>query len=160
MDEREMSAVAEAANEEKEYVEEITDEASGLTDEEDVPADEISEEAHEPHLPDYAEIVESDLRALRAAYPELSEIKSITELENPLRYAELRDLGLSPKEAYLATGGHRKRADNRAHLSSAVPRGAGSPRSNMTQAELERARELFPGLGDAELHGLYKKVSI
>ncbi len=156
-----MSAAVEAANEENEYVGEVTDETAALTDEsEPVDTEEAPTATDEPHLPDYAEIVESDLRALRAAYPELGEIKSITELENPLRYAELRDLGLSPKEAYLATGGHRRRADNRAHLSSAVPRGAGSPRSNMTHAELERARELFPGLGDAELHGLYKKVSV
>lgn len=165
MDEREMStaeaameyaaadeeAAADVGTTEDSTVEEITEEAiTSAADEERAPTS----------VPDYAEIIESDLRALRAAYPELGGIKSITELENPLRYAQLRDLGLTPKEAYLATSGSRRRTDNRAHLFSAVPRSAGSPTSNMTHVELAGARELFPGLGDAELHGLYKRVTV
>ena len=110
--------------------------------------------------PDYALIVESDLNELRARFSELRGIRYITELEDPLRYATLRDLGLTPAEAYLATTERRLHTDNRSHLSSAVPRGAGGPTGSMSRTELERARDLFPGLGDAELHSLYKKVSV
>lgn len=107
---------------------------------------------------DYEAMMEDELRALKRDFPEMRDAVSITELESPIRYAELRDLGLSPREAYLATSGRRKRTDNRRHLFSAVPRGSGAPVSGMTHAELESARELFPGLGDRELMGLYKKV--
>ena len=166
MDEREMSAVdriAEPIDTAGERVEAADSEnisVSGEDADANVEACPEKAESEPAEIPDYSEIIESDLRALRAAYPELSKIQSITELENPLRYAELRDLGLTPKEAYLATSGGRRRADNRAHLFSAVPKGAGSPTSNMSHAELAGARELFPGLGDAELHGLYKKVTV
>lgn len=109
---------------------------------------------------DYAQLVHEDLMTLGGEFPEMRGADSITELRNPLRYAALRDLGLSPREAYLATGGRKIAHDTRGHLSSAVPRGAGAPRGTMSRSELERARELFPGLGDRELMGLYRKVSV
>ena len=56
---------------------------------------------------DYAAVAREDLRALKAEFPELAAIGSITELNAPLRYAELRDLGASPREAYLATAKRR-----------------------------------------------------
>lgn len=107
---------------------------------------------------DYEAIISAELASLTREFPEMRGITSITELDNPIRYAELRDLGLSPKEAYLATSGNRRRADNRRHLFSAVPAGSGAPNVGMSRAELESARELFPSLGDGELMNLYKKV--
>lgn len=135
-------------------------EATPETAEESSAADGVYVDGEEADAPDYALIVESDLNELRKRFPELREIKYITELENPLRYATLRDLGLTPGEAYLATTEKRRAADNRRHLSSAVPGGATGPMGSMSRIELERARDLFPGLGDAELHSLYKKVSV
>lgn len=108
---------------------------------------------------DYERVIREDLAELRSAFSELGNITSITELPNPMRYAALRDLGLTAREAYLATS-ERRTKDNRSHLSSAVPGGIGTPRSNMTRSELESARELFPGLRDGELIGLYKKVNL
>lgn len=108
---------------------------------------------------DYAALVEEDLRSLAEDFPEMRNAASIASLKNPLRYAALRDLGLTPKEAYLATEGRRRPADSRSHLSSAIPRATAAPVGGMSRSELERARELFPGLGDRELMGLYKKVS-
>ena len=108
---------------------------------------------------DYEKIMREDLLELKSSFSELGGIDSITELPNPMRYAALRDLGLTAKEAYLATS-ERKAKDNRSHLSSAVPGGIGAPRCNMTRSELEGARELFPGLRDGELIGLYKKVNL
>ena len=108
---------------------------------------------------DYERVIREDLLELRSAFSELGDITPITELPNPMRYAALRDLGLTAREAYLATSEARAK-DNRSHLSSAVPGGVGAPRSNMTRSELESARELFPGLRDGELIGLYKKVNL
>ena len=108
---------------------------------------------------DYERVIREDLLELRSAFSELGDITSITELPNPMRYAALRDLGLTAREAYLATSEARAK-DNRSHLSSAVPGGVEAPRSNMTRSELESARELFPGLRDGELIGLYKKVNL
>jgi hypothetical protein len=114
--------------------------------------------AEEAETIDYEAVIRDELQSLSAEFPRLRGISSITELENPIRYAELRDLGLSPREAYLATAGKRVLSDNRRHLSSAVPGGSGAPSCAMSRSELESARELFPGLGDGELMNLYKKV--
>ncbi len=108
---------------------------------------------------DYQKMMEDDLAALRAEFPELMTISHIAELDNPMRYAELRDLGLSAKEAYLATSRPKPTRDNRAHLSSAAPKAAGVPGLGMSRGELERARELFSGMNDQEIQALYRKVS-
>lgn len=50
-------------------------------------------------------------------------------------------------------------ADALAHVTSAVPKGARGPECPMTRREMERARELFSGLSDNEIHNLYKKVT-
>ena len=72
---------------------------------------------------DYAALIERDLEVLRNAIPGLEGIRDISELENPVRYGALRDLGLSPEEAFRATttSERRPRPDNRAHLSSCPP---------------------------------------
>ncbi len=111
---------------------------------------------------DYFALEEEDLKVLKREFPELSGIKSITELKNPLRYGALRDLGLTPRESYLATGGseytHQSRG-NRDHLVTSVPRGSYSDYIGMTKAELENARQIFHGLSDSEINALYKKVT-
>ena len=108
---------------------------------------------------DYGEIEKQDLDELRVLFPHLKNTKSITEFDNPLRYAALRDLGLSPKEAYLATSEPIRKYDNRSHLRSSVPKSAAAPSGILTRSELEAARELFSGLSDGEIQKLYKKVS-
>ena len=107
---------------------------------------------------DYEAIIASDIATLKSEFPELKDITEITELNNPLRYAALRDLGLSPVEAYMATA-RRQTQDTRSHLRSAHGRSAAAPTSMMTQYELATARELFPGLNDSDLQRLYKKVT-
>ena len=107
----------------------------------------------------YEELMRSDLLELKREFPELGRISSITELSNPLRYAALRDMGLSATEAYLATAGKRRARDNRAHLSGSAPRPAGSPSYGMSRQELENAREIFGGMSDSEIQSLYRKVT-
>ena len=114
--------------------------------------------APKEEVTDYSRIVEEDLLSLKSEFPELASMKDIYELKNPIRYGALRDLGLTAKEAYLATGGRRTLSDNRAHLHSSVPRGASSPLGEIPRKEFEMARELFSDLNDSEIQKLYRKV--
>ena len=124
----------------------------------DIPESASNVEQDENEGVDYESLIESDLAALKAEFPELKDIGGITELNNPLRYAALRDLGLSPIEAYMATA-KRRTQDTRSHLKSAHGRSAAAPAGMMSQYELASARELFPGMSDADLQRLYKKVT-
>ena len=107
---------------------------------------------------DYSVIERDDLAALKKEFPELSGISRITELQNPLRYGALRDLGLSPTEAYLATHGKRRSADNRSHL-VASPTVASASQGVISEREMEAARNIFPDISDREIRKLYKKVT-
>jgi hypothetical protein len=108
----------------------------------------------------YESLIEEDLDTLRKAFPELRGMKDITELENPVRYGALRDLGLSPEEAYRASSTRRaKLPDNREHLRSSAPRSAKSPSGSMSYQDMEIARSIFTGVSDAEIQRLYKKVT-
>jgi hypothetical protein len=107
----------------------------------------------------YEELARRDLEEIRSKFPEARGLRSITALPNALRYAELRDLGLSPTEAYLATGRLRPASDNRAHLNSKVPKGSSERGSFMKLSELNSARELFSSLSDEEIQRLYKRVN-
>lgn len=123
-----------------------------FTDEQEEPTADISEEV------DYEELMREDILTLKSEFSELASINDITELDNPLRYAALRDLGLTPAEAYKATA-RTRRADTRSHLMSARGRSAASPVSMMSQSELAAARDLFPNKSDSELQRLYKRVT-
>ncbi len=106
---------------------------------------------------DYEALAQSDVNELRSEFAELSALASLAELDNPIRYGALRDLGLTPSEAYLATR-RRKAEDNRSHLrpTRSVARGS-CPL--MTEAEMSEARELFSEISDAEIRQLYKRVT-
>ena len=106
---------------------------------------------------DYAAVVEEDIRILKEEFRELSSLSDICELDDPLRYAALRDLGLTPVEAYLATA-KRQRKDNRSHL-VATRTVSRAPVGSMSDAELMAAREIFDGVSDSEIRKLYKRVT-
>ena len=107
---------------------------------------------------DYSEIIEADIKELRTTFAELRDLESISELKNPMRFAALRDLGLSATEAYLATSMPRPAYDNRAHLTASVPGGAGVA-TEMSRNEYAIARDLFTELSDSEIRKLYRKVT-
>lgn len=158
----ENEAITESATEKteetavSEKLEESDIEVSDGTAEEN--ADTVEDESEE--TVDYAALAAEDLAELKAQFPALKELPSLAALPNPVRYAELRDMGLSPKEAYLATGGTaRKRSDNRAHLLSAVPRSSALATGLPSGAEMAEARRLFSNLTDAQICKLYKKVT-
>ena len=118
----------------------------------------LKNESPESREKDYSVIEREDVEALRGEFPELSEMESITELDNPMRYGMLRDLGLSPAEAYLATSKRRRGTDNRNHL-FASPAIAASANSAISEKEMEAARDIFPDISDKEIRKLYKKVT-
>ena len=118
----------------------------------------LEEKTDEDAAKDYAAIVKADIEELSAEFSELKDLRDITELENPLRYAALRDLGLSAAEAYLATTKNRKKADNRSHLLG-MPMISSSSTGSMPDRELEAAREIFTDISDAQIRKLYKRVT-
>ncbi len=105
---------------------------------------------------DYGALIEEDISTLRGEFAELADLSDITELDNPMRYAELRDLGLSATEAYLAT--RKRRSDNRSHLRS-VHSIKATHQGSMSDSEMASARELFGDISDAEIRKLYKRVT-
>ena len=123
---------------------------------EPTPDTECAEESN-----DYEALIEEDLETLRKSIPELQSISDITELENPVRYGALRDLGLSPEEAYRATTTRTRvtKTDNRSHLRSSAPRAASSPTTSMSYRDMEIARDIFSGVPDSEIQRLYRKVT-
>lgn len=128
---------------------------------EDNDTETIYTEAENPDDEDFedtSELLKEDIISLKEEFPELAELSDIAALPNPTRYAALRDLGLTPKEAYLATAPHKKE-DNRSHLRGGVPRAAKIPVSSMTRREWQTARALFEDMSDAEIEKLYRKVT-
>lgn len=136
------------------------DTAANEAEEVAAPAEEIQpEEKPQPDEVDYASVLTSDIEELKAAFPELNLMENISELADPIRFGALRDLGLSAKEAYLASGGRKRTYDNRTHLVSSVPGGARSAVDGISRQELDLARDLFAGMSEAEIQRLYRKVT-
>ena len=77
---------------------------------------------------------------------------------NAKRYTELRLLGLTQREAFLAAGAQTAE-DSRSHLGSAIPRTAARPKSGISSKELKEAREIFADASDAEILRLYRRVT-
>ena len=136
------------------------DTAANAVEEVAAPIEEIQpDEKSRPDEVDYASVLNSDIEELKAAFPELNLMENISELADPIRFGALRDLGLSAKEAYLASGGKKRAYDNRTHLVSSVPGGARSAADGISRQELDLARELFAGMSEAEIQRLYRKVT-
>ena len=116
-------------------------------------------EVNEPDEVDYASVLNSDIEELKSTFPELGAMEGIDELADPIRFGALRDLGLTAKEAYLASGGRKRAYDNRTHLVSSVPGSARSAADGISRQELDVARYLFSGMSESEIQRLYRKVT-
>ena len=108
---------------------------------------------------DYAAVLGADIEELKATFPELGGMQNIDELADPVRFGALRDLGLTAKEAYLASGGKKRSYDNRTHLISSVPGGARSAVDGISRVELDMARDIFGSMSESEIQKLYRKVT-
>ena len=100
--------------------------------------------------------LESDLGVLLNEFPELC--STALGSVNKRRYEELRALGLSTREAYLAASASGTQ-NNKSHLITSVPAGAKSPELGMSSYDMEVARGLFEGLSESEIKRLYSKVT-
>jgi len=102
-------------------------------------------------------------------YPETKGLKAITEISNFGVFAELRDKGLTPKQAYAAANPDGVRAsvaksvkqqllnETKGHLRSAVPKGSKDNSITMSNKQLSEWRDLFQNLSDKEIVALYRQ---
>ena len=118
---------------------------------------------------DYAKMAADDLAVINRAFPGMN-VTDLRKIDNPGRYGALRDLGLSPEEAFRATNhvriseqvaaSARARVDGKSHIRSDMPAKSGSAEGfSLSAAQLREARELFPGKSDKEITALYRSVS-
>ena len=98
-----------------------------------------------------------DILELCLDFPEMRAADVCRATSSP-RYAELRRIGLTPREAYLATS-RGEAADNRSHLTTGVPSGARANTAGMTGWEMSMARAIFSDLPENEIKRLYTKVT-
>ena len=118
----------------------------------------------------FAAKMASDLAAVKAAYPEARKYSSVEQFPNFARFGQLRDKGLTPEEAYIASHGQavkesvaasaRQKAlnDEKSHLRSNVPVKSSDDGIVMTKGELAQWREMFPDKSDKEIKKLYKET--
>lgn len=111
----------------------------------------------------------ADLAEVQGFYPETKGLKAITEISNFGVFAELRDKGLTPKQAYAAANPDGVRAsvaksvkqqllnETKGHLRSAVPKGSKDNSITMSNKQLSEWRDLFPNLSDKEIVALYRQ---
>lgn len=115
-------------------------------------------------------MVAADMNELHSMFPETKDITKLEDIPNCQRYAELRDMGLSVKEAYSAANpeGRREAVANsvkqqtinasKSHLKSNVPIASKDTSIKISRAEMNQMREMFPEKSDKELIALYKKT--
>lgn len=149
----------------EERIEEMLEELPETPEDISETIDEETEESvgneEAPAAIDYAALAREDLLAIKSEFPETADMKDLSELENPMRYGALRDMGLSVREAYLATTTPKSRPlpDNRTHLTSAVPRRSELAADGLAEEDMQKMRMLFGKLSDREIRKLYKKVN-
>lgn len=119
---------------------------------------------------EFERMATADLAVLKQEFPELKDVKHISEIPNFKRFGECRDKGLSPKEAFSAANPDGIRAsvakatrrealnDTKSHLRSNVPSSAKDDAIAIPKRELAEWREMFPHLSEKELKALYRKT--
>ena len=115
-------------------------------------------------------MIASDMAELHSQFPEMKDVTKFADIPNAKRYAELRDMGLSVKEAYNAANPDRRRDAiassvkqqainaSKAHLKSNVPIASKDTSVKITRAEMQQMRDIFPDMSDKEIIALYKKT--
>ncbi len=120
---------------------------------------ETTEEIPSPPV-DYEAMAKEDLSAIKMLSPEFSGVNHLSELPFAHRFAELRELGLSVKEALFATlPSLPTPSSGKEHLRSSVPRAKGAYEGCLSPEEMRAAKDLFYGLSEKEIHSLYARVS-
>ena len=164
MDEREEETATAAPSPTEASTEESAVEESGTdTSEDPAPESEPAGDGESEGDESYRRQAEEDLAEIARLDPAAGEYTHLGEMPGALRFAELRGLGLSVREAYYAVRGasdEKPLAERggRAHLHGSVPGRAAAVGIGMSAGEIEGARRLFPHLSDREITALYRRV--
>ena len=106
---------------------------------------------------DYERRAREDLEEIHRLFPLSRSITHISGLENAERFAYLRDLGLTVREAITLTNASlTAERGYSGHMTSSVPRRSSA--SEIDRRELESARDIFPSLPDGEILRLWRRV--
>lgn len=100
--------------------------------------------------------VKADIDAINIRFPD-AKISSLEDIKNSSQYVALRDKGVSPEEAYAQV--IQPKEDGKKHMTATASKTTPSRGAQMTAFEKRAARDLFPGMSDAEIQKLYKRVS-
>ena len=118
-------------------------------------------------------MIEKDIAAIRQAYPEMHDLSSVREFDDPKRFGELRDRGLSASEAFLVTNragleAARKKQKEAAEAAAAKQAGKAhltgdGGRSAQTSDEVppevrKTMLGIYPDLSEKEMKRLYRQA--
>lgn len=113
----------------------------------------------------------ADLAEVHAAYPSTRGYTSVKQLPNFSEFARLRDLGVSPKQAYIAanpdavtaaaaeSARQRSMNDGKGHLKPAVRKSSKDNSLVLSKKDMAMYRDTFPHLSDKEILALYKQAN-
>lgn len=113
----------------------------------------------------------ADLAEVHSAYPSTRGYTSVKQLPNFSEFARLRDLGVSPKQAYIAanpdavtaaaaeSARQRSMNDGKGHLKPAVRKSSKDNSLVLSKKDMAMYRDTFPELSDKEILALYKQAN-
>lgn len=125
-------------------------------------SDGITKEEYKQKLSAEEAIRAADLKAIQAVFPHAADYKSISDLPNIKRFAELRMQGASPIEAYRATHSEviakhvQKNKGGKDHLKKNVTPKQGLNTVRIPASDMKWMREEFPHMSDKERVAMYK----
>jgi len=106
------------------------------------------------------EEAEADVKALRAAFPELKNLRGLGELKDSTKYLEYRKKGLTAEEAYTLSYASSKRKEMGAGVHKPdlrpSPSSGGTPSNGLTAKEAREVRAQT-GLSEEEIRKYYRK---
>ena len=133
--------------------------AEEIPETEAVEEEEAPLEAQTPPPTDYEALAAQDLCEIKHLCSDFADVSHLCELPFAKRFAELRDLGLSVREALAASMPERGLSGAKDHLRTSVPRGTSLTEGNLSGEELRAAKDLFYGLSEKEINALYRRVT-
>lgn len=146
--------------EEEKLDELLPDSAAEAEAQEPIPEqDVLTEPPVEEEPVDYEQLAAEDLAEIKRLDPSYAPASHLGELPFARRFAELRDLGLSVKEALAAAAPRFERQDGKTHLRAFAPRGARIPEGTLDRDRMKEAKQLFAGLSEQEINALYRRVT-
>lgn len=124
---------------------------------------------HKAEIDAQDRLMKDDLAALHSAFPETRKYKTMLEIPNFTRFGQLRDMGLSAKEAFSASNPDlvrssaakaAKRANNgKSHLRPVVGKSSSKGETVISSRQMREFREMFPNMSDAEIRKLYNDTN-